>query len=280
MNKQCVAAAAVLCLLAAGEGAAAQKATDPTVLIKEKRIVEATPQGLTLVFRLILRNPAAAAIRLVRYDYRAIVDETEYLNIQVPIEEPIRVEPRSETVIALPIRLNYANLFPAVPGLKDKDLAFCYLAGGMTFEDERKREKRVMIAFSSDFPVYRGLDFVPTPVEAKSLTIGGAEIATGFAIVNPNGFSFSLDHLSYSLELAGYKAIAGETGAGAKVEAKGQKAFSFPLILDFFETGGAVSEGLNASSLEVRVSGETEIATPWGPWKISFDRTLKVPVRK
>ncbi|MBN1940138.1 MAG: LEA type 2 family protein [Candidatus Aminicenantes bacterium] len=269
-------AAVVLIVLAGGIGTAGQKAADPAVLVKDKRIVEATSQGLTLVFRLILRNPSSAAIRLVRYDYRAVVDETEYLNIQVPLEYPILVEARDETLISLPVRLSYINLFPAVPGLADKDLAFCYVAGGMTFQDERKRDKRIMIAFSSDFPVYRGLDFIPIPVEVRSLTIGGAEISTGFAVENRNGFSFTLDSLTYSLELAGYRAIAGETGAGTKVEAKGRKAFSFPLILDFFETGAAVADGLNASSLEVRVAGEAEFTTPWGPWKTSFDRNLKV----
>ncbi len=261
-------------------GFAGQKAADPSVLLKEKRIVEATPQGLTLVFRLILRNPSGAPIRLTRYDYRAVVDETEYLNLQVPLESSILVEPRSETVIALPVRLSYVHLFPAVPGLKDKDLAFCYIAGGMTFEDERKKEKRVMIAFSSDFPVYRGIVFVPTPVVARSLTIGGGEISTGFAIENPNGFSFTLDRLSYALELAGYKATAGETGAGSKVEAKGSKVFSFPLILDFFETGGAVYDGLSASAVDVRVWGEAEITTPWGSWTLSFDRSVKAAVKK
>jgi len=279
-TKARIAAILFLAGLAAGGPAAGQKGTDPAVLLREKRIIDATPQGLTIVFRLILRNPSTGAIRLTRYDYRAVIDETEYLNLQVPLDDPIRVEAKGETVIALPVRLNYANLFPAVPGLKNKDLAFCYIAGGMMFEDERRKEKRVTIAFSSDFPVYRGIEFVPIPVEAKSLTIGGGEISAGFAIENPNGFSFVIDRMSYSLELAGYKAIAGETGTGTKVEAKGRKAFSFPLILDFFETGGAVYEGLSASALDVRISGESEITTPWGPWKIPFNRTVKVPVKK
>src|SRR5512138_874615 len=169
MNHKRIAAALLLAALAAGPSAAGQKATDPVVLLKEKRVIDATPQGLTLVFHLILRNPGSGAIQLVRYDYRALVDDTGYLDLQVPLESPIRVGAKDEIVIALPVRLNYENLFPAVPGLQSKDLAFCYIAGGMTFADDRGKEKRARIAFSSDFPVYRGLEFVPTPVEAKSL---------------------------------------------------------------------------------------------------------------
>jgi LEA14-like dessication related protein len=271
-------AAALLGLLAASF-AFGQKA-DPEVLLREKRIVDPSPEGLTLIFRLILRNGSAGAVRLTRYDYRAIIDDTEYLNLKVPLNEPIRIGAREEILLALPIKLNYANLFPAVPGLKDKDIAFCYVAGGMTFQDERNRDKRIPIAFSGDFPIYRGLEFVPVPIEAKSLTIGGADVVVGFAVRDPNGFSFTIDRLSYALELAGYKAIQGETGAGSRVDARGEKIFTFPLILDFFEAGDAVYNGLSESALDVRVSGEAEILTPWGPWKIPFDRTAKTTVRK
>ncbi|MHB8054708.1 MAG: LEA type 2 family protein [Candidatus Aminicenantales bacterium] len=277
MKKRNIAAA--LLGLMAISFAFGQKA-EPEVLLREKRIVDPSPEGLTLVFRLILRNGSAGAVRLARYDYRAIIDDTEYLNLKVPLDDPIRIGAREEILIALPVKLSYANLFPAVPGLKDKDIAFCYVAGGMTFEDERGRDKRVPIAFSGDFPIYRGLDFVPVPVEAKSLTIGGAEVIVGFAVRDPNGFSFTIDRLTYALELAGYRAIRGETGAGARVNARGEKIFTFPLILDFFETGDAVYTGLTAAALDVRVSGEAEIMTPWGSWTIPFDRTVKTTVRK
>lgn len=254
--------------------------TTPEVLLREKRIIDPSPEGLTLVFRLILRNPADAPVRLTRYDYKVVIDDTEYLNLQVPLNDPLRIEAGNEITIALPVKLNYANLFSAAPDLKDKDLAVCYLAGGLTFQNEKQRDKRVPIAFSGDFPIYHGLDFVPIPVEAKSLTIGGAEIMVGFSVRNPNGFSFSLDRLAYSLELAGYPAIKGETGAGTRIAARGEKTFAFPLILDFFETGDAVADGLNDSILDVRVSGESEITTPWGRWVIAFDRTVKTSVRK
>ncbi|MCX6567301.1 MAG: LEA type 2 family protein [Candidatus Aminicenantes bacterium] len=270
--------AAMLGLLAAA--LALGDKPDPEVLLREKRIIDPSPEGLTLVFHLILRNPSDAPVRLTRYDYKVVIDDTEYLNLKVQLDDPLGIEAGDEIVIGLPVKLNYGNLFPAAPGLEDKDLAVCYVAGGMTFQDEKRRDKRVPVAFSGDFPVYRGLEFVPVPVEVKTLTIGGAEITAGFAIRNPNGFSFSLDRLTYSLELAGYSAIKGETGTGTRIAARGEKIFTFPLILDFFETGGSVADGLNESVLDVRVSGESEVTTPWGRWVIAFDRTVKTAVRK
>jgi len=270
--------AALLGLLAA-LSAFGQRAV-PGVRLHEKRIVDPSPRGLTLVFRLILDNPGETAVRLTRYDYQVVIGDAEYLKLQVPLPEPIRVEAGSEITIALPVKLNFAHLFPVVPDLKDKDQAVCYVAGGLIFADDRGRERRVPVAFSGDFPVYRGLDFAPVPVEAKSLSIGGAEISLGFALRNPNGFAFTLDRLAYSLELAGFPVIKGEIGEESSISARGEKTFVFPLILDFFETGAAVADGLNGAALDVRISGEAEIATPWGRWVVAFDRTAKTPVRK
>lgn len=271
--------AAILLVLTAASLAFGQKA-EPEVFLREKRIIDPSAEGLTLVFRLALRNETAGDVRLARYDYRAIIDDTEYLNLAVPLDDPIRIAAGAEILIALPIKLNYVHLFPAVPALKEKDIALCTIAGGMTFQDERGRSRRVPIAFSGDFPVYRGLDIVPVPIETKSLTIGGAELTVGFAVRGPGGFAFTIDRLAYTLDLGSFRALQGETGAGARVGARGEKIFTFPLIIDFFEAGDAVYEGLEKDALDVRISGRLEMTTPWGPWSIPFENTVKTPVRK
>jgi LEA14-like dessication related protein len=266
--------------VAAKTAAAVGQKSDPEVILKEKRIVDPSLSGMTLAFHLILKNPASTPLVLARYDYKVMIDEAEYLNLRVDLDEPLRIEAQGEIVIALPVKLTYENLFQAVPGLKDKDLAFCYVAGGMTFQDEKRRAKRVPIAFSSDFPIYRGLEFAPAPVEVKSLTVGGAEIVAGVVVRNPNGFSFTLDRLTYSLELIGRSVSQGVRGERAKVGAKGEATFSFPLTLDFYELGRPVYDGLAQPPVAVRVSGEAEITTPWGSWRVAFDQSGKVAVRK
>jgi LEA14-like dessication related protein len=279
MKKIIIAAAALGLLAAVSAGFSGQKA-EPEVILKDKRIDDPSPSGFTLIFQLILRNPTAAPLILARYDYKVVIDETGYFDLQVDLDEPLRIEAQGETVIALPVKLNYENLFPVVPGLKEKDLAFCYVTGGMTFRDVRRREKRALMAFSSDFPIYRGLEFEPAPVEAKSLTIGGAEIVAGIVLRNPNGFSFTIDRWTYALELVGRPVAEGSGGEGTKIAARGESTLSFPLTLDFFEIGRPVYDGLLQPPTDARASGEIEITTPWGRWRIPFDRSAKVAVRK
>ena len=279
-----IAALCGLALGAAADGPGAVRAVpqkpDVEVSVREKRIAEPSVEGLTLAFHLLLRNLSERPQSLVRYDYRVAIDEVDYLQLQTDLEEPIRIEPNGETVIALPVRLTAANLLPVVPALKDKDGGTCYVSGGMIFRDDRRREKRVPIAFSGEFPVYRGFEGGVAPVEVKTLTVGGAEIAMKVVFRNLNGFPVVLDRLAYKLELVGRAVSEGEFGAeaGTKVESRGETSFAVPLILDFFEIGKAVYNGLEQPPVAVRVSGEALVTTPWGPWRVPIEKSDKVAV--
>jgi LEA14-like dessication related protein len=281
---------AALCGLALGAAGSKERSFHETISlvqkpdieisVREKRIAEPSVEGLTLAFHLVLRNLSERSQSLVRYDYRIAIDEIDYLQLQTDLEEPIRIEPNGETVIALPVRLTAANLFPAVPALKEKDGGVCYVSGGMTFRDDRRREKRVPIAFSGEFPVYRGFEGGVAPVEVKTLTIGGAEITMKIVIRNLNGFPVVLDRLAYKLELVGRAVSEGEFGAeaGTKVEGRGEASFTVPLILDFFELGKGVYNGLEQPPVAVRVSGEALVTTPWGSWRVPIEKSDKVAV--
>jgi LEA14-like dessication related protein len=262
---------------AAPAGAVPQKANVEVVLV-EKRVLDPDANGLTFAFHLNLRNPSARPQSLVRYDYRVAIDEVDYLQLQTELDEPIRVEPGSEAVIALPVKMTYALLFPAVPGLKDKDGGVCYVSGGMTFRDDRRRERRVPIAFSGEFPVYRGFEAGCGPVAVQTLTQGGAEVRMTVLFRNLNGFPVRLDRLAYRLELVGVAVHEGIFENGAEVGPRSETSFAVPVTLDFFEIGKSVYDGLVQPPVAVRVSGEAAVSSPWGPWRLPVEKSDRVAV--
>jgi LEA14-like dessication related protein len=148
----------------------------------------------------------------------------------------------------------------------------------MTFRDERRREKRVPVAFSGDFPVYRGFEAGVGPVEVKTLTIGGTELTMKVLFKNLNGFPVTLERLSCKLELVGRPVGEGEFVEERKVEGRGEAAFGLPLVLDFFEVGKSVYNGLQQPPVAVRVTGEAEVVTAWGRWRIPLEKSDKVAV--
>jgi LEA14-like dessication related protein len=275
-----VAASAAALALAAAQGgpAGAQQKADVEISVQAKRVVDPGPAGFDLVFHLALRNATAAVQTLVRYDYRVAIDQTEYLQLEVPLGEPIRVEPKSEILIALPVRMTYENLYAAVPGLKGRDEGVCYVTGGMVFQDEKKREKRSPLAFSSEFPIFRGLEVVLAPVEVRALTVGGADLTARVVLRNPNGLTLVVDRIVYKLELIGRTVSEGELGGGAIAPPRGEAVFPVPLLLDFFEMGRVIYDGLEQPPIAYRLAGEATVSSPFGTWRVPFDRSDKAPV--
>jgi LEA14-like dessication related protein len=248
------------------------------VELREKRVPELTPEGLSINFTLDITNTSALPHSLSRYRYRAYVDETEYIALETPLDEPIPVAARERTAIILPLRITYANLFAAIPGTRSRDQAVCLVVGDMVFQDERRREKRVPFSLSADFPIFRGLDIHILPAEAHSLTIGGADILFKAAIMNPSGFPVTIRSFRYALDLVGKRVSEGTTAAGLAVEGRREKEFSIPLLLDFFNLGRVLYDGLLQPPVSVRIAGAVEMETPWGTFPFRLEKSDKAPV--
>jgi LEA14-like dessication related protein len=270
----------VLILLLAAAAAGAGQKPEIEVVLREKRADAPTLQGVTLVFVLDIRNSGGAAESLARYDYRLVVGQTEYIKLETALDVPIAVPAHGEAAIALPVKFTYDYLFAAVAEAAGQDRPSCNLVGGMVFQDERKREKRVPIAFTGDFPIFKGFDAGSVGFEAKDLTMGGADITYKGVLRNPNGFELRPRILTYKVFVAD-KAIAEGTMTGLPaIPGHGETAFSVPLLLDFWEIGKEVFQALDNPPASVRLEGELEADWDWGSLRLPFAKSEKAPVVK
>jgi len=250
------------------------------ISVVQKRVDNPSLQGLTLVFVLSIDNPSAAVQSLVRYDYRVVIGQTEYLRLETPLDAPIPIPARSEAKIAVPVKFTYEYLYANVPEAQGLDRVECNLVGGMTFQDERRREKRIPFAFTGDFPIYRGFDVKCLPFTAKDLTMGGADIVFSAALVNPNGAAIKPERVTYKISIAGKAVAEGTMGNIGEIAPRGEAPISISLLLDFWEIGKEVFLALDSPPAAVRFQGEIEASWDWGSIIIPFDRTDRVAVKK
>lgn len=250
------------------------------ITVREKKVENLSRDGLSFVFYLNVANPLDSGRWLTKYDYRLVIEQTEYLKLETTLDEPIKVEAKGSVVVALPVKITYELLLRAVPGVPGKDKLACFLAGGMTFQDERRREKRVQIAFAGEFPIFRGVDVELRPIEAKALTVGGADLVFKAVLKNPNGFDLKLESLSYKLDFGEKTVSSGTMGEGVSIAQRGEQLFSIPLLLDFFEIGRDIFNWLEQPPLPVGFSGEAAVDSVWGRFKVPFGKTEKVGVSK
>jgi len=253
---------------------------DIEITVREKKVENLSTEGLSLVFYLNVANGSNSAQWLAKYDFRLIVEQTEYFKLETALDAPIKVESKRSIVVSLPVKITYDLLRRAVPGVPGKDKLACFMAGGMTFHDERRREKRVQMAFAGEFPIFRGMAVEFRPIEAKALTIGGADLNFRVVLKNPNGFDFKLDKLSYKLEFGKTTVSQGILGQGASIAQRSEQLFSIALLLDFFEIGKDVYDKLEQPPVPVVFSGEAMVESVWGNFTIPFQTTEKVGVLK
>jgi LEA14-like dessication related protein len=253
---------------------------DIEITVREKKVENLSTGGLSLVFYLNVANGSNSAQWLARYDFRLIVEQTEYFKLETALDAPIKVESKRSIVVSLPVKITYDLLLRAVPNVPGKDKLACFLAGGMTFQDERRREKRIQIAFAGEFPIFRGMTVEFRPIETKALTVGGADLAFNFVLKNPNGFDFKVERLSYKLDFVEKTVSAGVIGQSMSIAQRSEQLFSIPLLLDFFEMGKDIYDGLAQPQLPVAFTGEAEVESVWGNFKVPFSKTDKVDVLK
>ena len=253
---------------------------DLKITVGEKRIRDFSLDGLTLAFYVNIANSSSKDYFLSGYEYRFIVNQTDYLQLQTGLEEGIRIEARGETLVAFPVKITYENLFRTIPEMKNELHATCNLIGWARFSDGRRERGKLALAFTGDFPIFWKPELQLVRLQVNTLTIGGADIEFAVKFQNKNRFELMVDRMSYTLTLAGYEIEKGTIAGDKNIDKQGEKLFSLPLLLDFFDVGKEVYNVLDKSSTQSRFSGVVEVQTVWGRLTIPFDEQELLTIKR
>ena len=264
-------------LLAAGSAAPSAK-DDLTLALKEKVIRNLSSSGLVLAFHIGVTNASSSPRELVRYRYRVRINQTEYLNMTVSLEAPLAIPPERETLVALPVKISYDNLRAAVGPVEGQ--APCDVIGEMFFRNERGKEQKVPFAFSGEFPIFQDPEVDILPLKVNDLTVGGADVVFRPRFKNFNGYELIVDVVEFELYFAGHQVLAGPIPGDKSLPRMGEKIFSLPFLLDFFEAGEEVREAFTKEEFPCRFTGRIEIASVWGRLHIRFEKTQNVKLEK
>ena len=253
---------------------------DLKITVGEKRIRDFSLDGLTFVFHVNIANSSSKDYFLSGYEYRFIVNQTDYLQLQTELEEGIRIEARGETLVAFPVKITYENLFRTIPEMKNELHVMCNLVGWARFSDVRRERGKLALAFTGDFPIFWKPELQLVRLQVNTLTIGGADIEFAVKFQNKNRFDLMVDRISYTLTLAGYEIEKGTIAGDKNIDKQGEKLFSLPLLLDFFDVGKEVYNVLNKSSTQSHFFGVVEVQTVWGRLTIPFDKQELLTIKR
>jgi len=253
---------------------------DLKITVSEKRIQDFTLEGLTFVFYVKIANTSSRDYYLSDYEYRFLINQKEYLQLQTSLEDGLKIEAKGETLVAFPVKITYENLFRALPEMENELHASCNLVGWAIFSDGRRERGKAALAFTGDFPIFWKPEIELNSLHVNTFTIGGADILFEVKFKNKNRFDLMVERISYTLSLAGYEIEEGTIAGDKNIDKQGEKLFSLPLLLDFFEIGKEVHDVIDKSSARCRFVGAMEINTVWGRLTIPFDKQELLPITR
>ena len=252
----------------AAPGPTAGAKDEITLVLKEKVIKDLSSSGLILAFHVAVVNPAPAPRRLVRYRYRVRIDQKEYINTTVELPQPLVVPPEGETLIALPVKITYDLLRQAIGPIEVRGL--CDIVGDMYFQTERDKEQKASFAFSGEFPIFKDPEIDLLPLDVVDLTVGGADVVFHPRFRNPNSYDLIVRAIDFELAFSGHVVLSGAIPGDKSLPQTGEKTFSLPFLVDFFESGDDVRAGFAKDEFPCRFTGRITIASVWGPLVIPF----------
>jgi LEA14-like dessication related protein len=251
---------------------------DVTLTLKDKVIKNLSSAGLLLSFHVAVANPSTSPLRLVRYRYRVRIDQKEYINTTVGLDEPLTVPPAGETLIALPVKITYELLRRAIGPVEGQ--ALCDIVGEMYFLNERNREQKAPFAFSGEFPIFQDPAVDWLPLEVVDLTVGGADVVFRPRFRNLNGYDLIVDAIDFELFFAGRPVLDGSVPGDKSLPRTGERTFELPFLVDFFEAGEDIRAAFAKEELPCRFTGRIEIASVWGRLVVPFDKSQPLPLDK
>jgi len=251
---------------------------DINISLREKQVQELSQDGLTLVFYLDITNSSSKTYYLSGYSYRFIVEQKEYIRLQTPLEQGLKIEALNNTLIALPVKITYDLLFNAVIGLKQNKIVQCYIMGEMAFSGGRRDKSQLSFAFTGEFPIYKVPEIELKALKSKTLTIGGADLDFIAQIRNPNGFEIWADDGSYEIMFGGHLVKAGRITEDIEIGESCEKEIMISLLLNFFDVGRDVYAILQQGSINCNFAGKLELRTVWGQITFPFEVQKKIPI--
>ena len=199
-----------------------------------------------------------------------VVEGTDLFAWRTSLEEPIPVDKGSKARIALPIKISYAEVYKTIPAAEGKTKLNGYATGLMIFTDAKKRQEKVPFAFSGEFPVFKDVEIKVQPIDVKVLTIGGTEFVFSFSLRNPNDFELVLGDTRTASTLTARPPPKERSTGENQLDAAGDKAFSLPVMLDFFEVGKEFYAIFDKPAAAGRLSLTATADSIWGPIKLSY----------
>ena len=218
---------------------------EPKLDVENVRMTGLSFDAIDLAFDVKIQNPNALAITLAGFDFDFQVNEASFLKGQQ--DKQLSLQSRGESMIEIPISLNFKDLYNTFQALKNLDSTGYKLMGGLSFNLPVLGATRIPISKTGKLPNVKLPSVSISTLMLNQITLSGAELELRVIVDNPNTFNFLMNKLNYDFVVNGKTWVKGLSQDPMRVREKGISGLSIPISLNFLDMGMSLYQMITGS---------------------------------
>jgi len=247
----------------------------PTLRIDDVNIASLDFEQIGLDFVFKVNNPNAFGVSVSAFDYLFAIDGKQLLAGQE--NRQLTLAAQQENLVHFPLTLKFADIYQLVSETKNKD-TLSYRFSGSIIPAGLLAGIKIPFSKSGHVPNLRLPQLSLKNLKVNKLNLSGADLKLNISLKNPNSFAFNIGKFNYKLNLAGKELATGLTPKLADIPAKGNGEIELPVSINLAGALGSIYSALSGQSIQAALSGNAELATPFGPvaLPINTQTSLKI----
>ncbi|HEX9971485.1 MAG TPA: LEA type 2 family protein [bacterium] len=254
----------------------------PTLDVQNVRMTGLSFDAVDLAFDIKIQNPNPLAASLAGFDFDFQINDASFLKGQQ--DKQVTVQAMGESMIEIPISLNFKDLYSTFQALKNQDSSGYKLLGGLSFNLPVLGPTRIPMSKTGKVPNLKLPSVSIGSLKLNNISLTKANLELKLNVDNPNSFNFLMNKLNYDFVVNGKTWVKGLTQNQVQVKEKGASTVSIPISLNFLDMGMALYQMIAGNQkLNYQLKGVVDLNSSLpllGQVSLPIDRAGEINITK
>lgn len=270
-----IALPAVAVFLSGCTGGGDFSAYFPTVKFDKLQLTALDWEHIDVDFLFNVDNPNPVGMPLERFDYGLDLEEFTILSGSNP--DGLRLDPEATTQVALPVSLNFVDIYDAVEATRGLDYLGFGLHGNFGWDTDFGPVDLNYDEHGS-FPALRTPKLSMKELRIREANTDRVGFDLDLGVDNDQGSSLFFQNFAYKVKLAGVKVADGNEEELGDAPGAAESTLSLPFEIDYIDAIDAIAAVASGDKIKVDLSASSDVDTPFGPVPISIDENGNLKV--
>lgn len=242
----------------------------PTVKFQRLDLTSINFERINVDFVFDVDNPNPIDIPLSSFSYALGFEGIDVLSGEDP--DGLRLGSEGTSELALPIAIDFANIFEVVTATRGLDYIGFGLRGNFGFDTDLGP---VAIEFDEEgsFPALRLPKFDLGELRIESASNDSVGLGLDIAIDNDLGSALDFSNLDFTMKVAGVRLGGGTMAEVDEVPGATSKTVTIPFSVNYENAANALGEVADGEQITIQLDALVDVDTPFGVLPLSVDET-------